>query len=86
MRTAYGLDVFPDQAVEAAAIINFFRTSGGFIVNYFQVSWAEAVGSSTTFGIQAGIVGGAFCLILLVQVLESTMRERFPSLAVKRQS
>jgi hypothetical protein len=50
------LDVFPDHGVEAAAIINIFRTSGGFIVNYFQVSWAASSGPIVSFGSEAGIV------------------------------
>jgi hypothetical protein len=34
--TAYSLDIFPDQAAEAAAMINLFRVVAGFIVNYFR--------------------------------------------------
>jgi hypothetical protein len=34
--TAYALDVFKEEAAEAAALINFFRTIAGFIVNYFR--------------------------------------------------
>lgn len=36
--TAYSLDVFPEQAAEAAAWINMFRTVAGFIVNYFRIA------------------------------------------------
>jgi hypothetical protein len=73
------LDVFPDHGVEAAAIINIFRTSGGFIVNYFQVSWAASSGPIVSFGSEAGIVAVAFCLVLLVQIFGAKSRERFPS-------
>jgi hypothetical protein len=34
--TAYSLDIFPDQAAEAAALVNLFRVVAGFIVNYFR--------------------------------------------------
>ncbi|KAL6244801.1 hypothetical protein RBB50_008329 [Rhinocladiella similis] len=77
--TAYASDVFPDHTVEASSIINAFRVFGGFIVNYFLVDWAEGSGPVVSFGIQAGIVGGAFLLILTVQVFGSRWRGAFPS-------
>ncbi|EXJ75837.1 uncharacterized protein A1O5_00344 [Cladophialophora psammophila CBS 110553] len=65
--TAYALDIFKEEAAEAAALINFFRTIGGFIVNYFQVQWAAAAGSDASFGTQAAICALAWILIGLVQ-------------------
>ena len=76
---AYSLDVFPNHGVEAASIINVFRTSGGFIVNYFQVTWAFSSGPTVAFGSEAGIVGGAFALVLLVQMLGEGWRMKYPS-------
>jgi len=35
---AYSLDIFPEQAAEAAAWINMSRSVAGFIVNYFRTS------------------------------------------------
>src|SRR5271170_6829022 len=49
---AYALDVFPDTAVQASALLNIFRTTGGFIVNYFQVQWAQKNGAAASFGTQ----------------------------------
>ena len=76
--TAYALDIFPDQAAEAAAWVNMFRTIAGFIVNYFrtflrshranvELQWAEGVGAKASFGTQAAICFVAFWFILLVQ-------------------
>ncbi|KAK5468048.1 hypothetical protein LTS15_001021 [Exophiala xenobiotica] len=77
--TAYGLDVFPHHGVEAAAIINMFRTSGGFIVNYFQVDWALKSGGVVSFGTEAGIVAAAFLLVVAVQIFGSKSRAKFHS-------
>lgn len=77
--------MFPDYGVEAAAIINIFRSSGGFIVNYFQVEWATSAGPVTAFGIEAGIVSAAFLLVLGVQVMGRTWRGKYPFPVVKDQ-
>ncbi|KAK5043496.1 hypothetical protein LTR84_011938 [Exophiala bonariae] len=74
--TAYALDVFKEEAAEAAALINFFRTVAGFIVNYFQVRWAAAVGSDASFGTQAAICGIAWILIGIVQRQGRQWRKR----------
>lgn len=79
LSSAYASDVFPDHTVEASSIINAFRVWGGFIVNYFLVNWAESDGPVVSFGAQAGIVGGAFLLIITVQVFGSRWRGAFPS-------
>ncbi|KAK4949913.1 hypothetical protein LTR10_011755 [Elasticomyces elasticus] len=76
--TAYALDVFPDYGVEAAAIIGIFRTSGGFIVNYFQVEWATSAGPVTAFGIEAGIVAASFLLVLAAHFMGQSWRGKYP--------
>jgi hypothetical protein len=76
---AYALDVFPDTAVQAAALLNIFRTTGGFIVNYFQVQWAQQNGAAASFGTQGGVVGAAWVLIILVQIFGKKWRERWPA-------
>jgi hypothetical protein len=89
--TAYSLDVFPEQAAEAAAWINMFRTVAGFIVNYFrttpavlrvliwvELQWAQSVGAKASFGTQGGICFVAFWLIVTVQIFGRRWRERFP--------
>jgi len=77
--TAYALDVFPHHGVEAAAIINIFRCSGGFIVNYFQVDWALNSGAANSFGAEAGIVAAAFLMVVAVQIFGASSRTKFPS-------
>ena len=72
--SAYCLDSYPEGSGEVAAWINFSRTTGGFIISYFQVEWANAQGTKTSFGIQAAICFGAFLLILLLQWKGKAMR------------
>ena len=49
---------------ENSALVNLFRTLGGFSVAYFQVPWASKHGSLQTFGCEAAIVTGLFLLII----------------------
>jgi fucose permease len=72
---AYALDVFPDTAVQASALLNIFRTTGGFIVNYFQVQWAEKNGAAVSFGTQGAVVVAAWALIVIVQIFGKKWRE-----------
>jgi hypothetical protein len=72
--SAYNLDSYPEGSGEVAAWINFSRTTGGFIISYFQVEWANAEGTKTSFGVQAAICFGAFLLILLLQWKGKAMR------------
>jgi hypothetical protein len=72
--TAYNLDSYPEGSGEVAAWINFARTTGGFIISYFQVSWAKAQGTETSFGIQAAICALAFGLIVVMQVWGKRLR------------
>lgn len=73
---AYGLDSYPDGSGEVAAWINMARTTGGFIISYFQVAWADAMGARNSFGIQAAIVAGAFFIPLGLMVWGKQLRER----------
>ncbi|EME83536.1 uncharacterized protein MYCFIDRAFT_39163 [Pseudocercospora fijiensis CIRAD86] len=72
--TAYCLDCYPEGSGEVAAWINFARTTGGFIVSYFQVDWANAMGTKKSLGIQAGICGAAFFVVLFLQVFGERIR------------
>lgn len=76
---AYALDVFPDTAVQASALLNIFRTTGGFIVNYFQVEWAQKNGAAVSFGTQAAVVVFAWILIVVVQIYGKRWRKRWPA-------
>ncbi|KAK5687293.1 hypothetical protein LTS10_001431 [Elasticomyces elasticus] len=81
--TAYNLDSYPGGSGEVAAWLNFARTTGGFIISYFQVTWAAAQGTEKSFGIQAAICAAAYLLIVLMQVFGKSIRERSGHLRFK---
>jgi hypothetical protein len=64
--SSYNLDCYPEASGEVAAWVNNSRTLGGFVVSYFQVTWATAEGTKISFGTQGGICAAAFLLILLL--------------------
>ncbi|KAL1741300.1 major facilitator superfamily domain-containing protein [Schizophyllum fasciatum] len=75
---AYANDAFPKHQGEISALINQFRTFGGFAVPYFQVPWAEKHGALQTFGCEAAIVAGLFLLVVpFTQWKGRSLRERF---------
>ncbi|OAL27593.1 hypothetical protein AYO22_03497 [Fonsecaea multimorphosa] len=71
---AYNLDSYPEASGETASWVNFCRTTGGFIISYFQVTWANAQGTKVSFGIQAAICAFAFCLIVFLQFFGKRLR------------
>jgi fucose permease len=81
--TAYNLDSYPEGSGEVAAWINFARTTGGFIVSYFQVTWAHKMGTERSFGIQAAICFAAYLLIIFMQLFGKKLRERSGPLRFK---
>ncbi|RMZ86176.1 hypothetical protein DV737_g233, partial [Chaetothyriales sp. CBS 132003] len=54
--TAFALEKYPNQAAVVSAIINMWRTSGGFAVGYFQPSWITKNGVAAVFATQAAVV------------------------------
>jgi MFS family permease len=81
--TSYCLDSYPEGSGEVAAWINFARTTGGFIVSYFQVTWANAMGTKKSFGIQAAICVFAYLIIVFLQIYGRRLRERSGPLRFK---
>lgn len=71
---AYMLDIFPHAAGEVSAWITFGRNTGGFIISYLQVPWAERDGPKTSFGIQAGLCAVSLILMVIVQVFGKRLR------------
>ncbi|KAJ5084129.1 major facilitator superfamily domain-containing protein [Penicillium alfredii] len=71
---AYVLDAYPEASGEVAAWINFGRTTGGFIVSYFMVEWAQRQGTIRQMGTMCGVVVGAFLLIVVLQIWGKRMR------------
>lgn len=48
--------------------------TGGFIISYFQVTWAQAQGTKVSFGIQAAICAAAFLIIVALQFVGKSLR------------
>jgi hypothetical protein len=72
--SSYCLDSYPEASGEVSAWLNMARTVGGFIVSYFQVTWAEAQGTKLSFGIQAAVCAGAFLFIIILLRWGKAMR------------
>jgi len=49
-------------------------TPGGFIVGYIQLNWAAKAGTQTEYGIQTGIMGGAFLIVIFLQFFGAKLR------------
>lgn len=77
--SAYCLDSFPNHASLVASIINFWRTTGGFCVVYFQLKWIATSGAGVTFGCQAMILGVAFIIgVVSTQLFGKRWRKNHP--------
>ncbi|ERS98813.1 Major Facilitator Superfamily protein [Sporothrix schenckii 1099-18] len=72
--SSYSLDSYPEASGEVSAWLNFSRTIGGFIISYFQVTWATNEGAKKSFGVQAAIMGGGFILVLILLRWGKAMR------------
>ncbi|KAI1175213.1 major facilitator superfamily domain-containing protein [Nemania sp. FL0916] len=72
--SSYNLDCYPEASGEVSAWVNFSRTLGGFVVSYFQVTWANSEGTKASFGIQAAICFAAFSLVVLLMFKGKAMR------------
>jgi len=74
--SSYCLDCYPEASGEVSAWLNNSRTAGGFIISYFQVTWANKQGTKLSFGIQACVVAAAFVIILVLMKWGKKMRVR----------
>jgi hypothetical protein len=70
--TAYALEKYPNRSTCVSAILNMWRTCGGFAVGYFQPAWIQRNGLGLVFGLQA-IVVSVSVVLTIVPVL---LRER----------
>ncbi|CAG8092752.1 unnamed protein product [Penicillium salamii] len=77
--SAYALEKYPQQATCVSAILNMWRTCGGFAVGYFQPAWIARNGIGLVFGIQAAVVVVAAVLTISPVLLWG--RKRLPSVA-----
>lgn len=71
---AYVLGCYPEGSGEVAGWLNFARSMGGFAVSYFQIVWADAVGTESSFGTQAALCFAAFLFIPFMQWKGKAMR------------
>ena len=74
---SYVLDSYPEAPGEVSAWTNAGRTVSGFIISYFEITWAEAEGTQRSLGIQAAVVGAAFLIFIIpLQVFGKDLRMR----------
>lgn len=75
---AWAYAAFPSHAGAISALLNMFRTLGGFTVAYFQNTWAARNGALQTFGCEAAIVAGLWLLFVpFVQLKGRELRARY---------
>jgi hypothetical protein len=72
--SSYSLDSYPEASGEVSCWLNLGRVLGGFIISYFQVTWATAEGPATSFGAQAAICGGAIIIVVILVLFGKRMR------------
>jgi len=77
--SSYALDCFPHHAALASSWINFWRTTGGFCVTYFQTHWVAKSGAAVTFGVQGAIIAFGLTLVIATQILGRSWRVRYPA-------
>jgi hypothetical protein len=66
--TAFALEKYPDYSSAVSAILNMWRTCGGFSVSYFQPAWIAKDGVGVVFGVQAVVVS-ITTVLMIVPVL-----------------
>ncbi|OJJ48994.1 hypothetical protein ASPZODRAFT_1370324 [Penicilliopsis zonata CBS 506.65] len=76
--SAYMMDCFPKHVALVSSIVNFWRTTGGFCVVYFQLQWVALNGAAVVFGCQAAIIAAGFAGVIITQVWGQGWREKYP--------
>ncbi|KAJ5129166.1 uncharacterized protein N7515_005205 [Penicillium bovifimosum] len=74
--SSYALETFPQQATCVSAILNMWRTCGGFAVGYFQPAWIQRNGTGLVFGTQAAILCTAVVLTITPVLVWERRRSR----------
>jgi hypothetical protein len=75
----YEVECFTKYPVEAATIMNFYRTLFGLAIPFFIDPWLAAVGVGWVFGMMSFFSIGAFMLIIVLMVWGSVIRHKVRS-------
>ncbi|KAJ5112931.1 hypothetical protein N7456_001465 [Penicillium angulare] len=74
--TSYALAKYPEKSTCVSAILNMWRTCGGFAVGYFQPAWIVRNGLGLVFGIQAIVVCVAIILTITPVIIWGRRRSQ----------
>lgn len=75
----YEVECFTKYPVEAATIMNFYRTIFGIAIPFFIDPWEAAVGTGWVFGMMAFFSIGTFMLIITLMLAGHTIRHKVRS-------
>ena len=75
----YEVECFTKYPVEAATIMNFYRTIFGIAIPFFIDGWEANVGVGWVFGMMAFVSIAAFCLIIVLILAGHQIRHYFHS-------
>lgn len=75
----YEVECFTKYPVEAATIMNFYRTVFGIAIPFFIDGWEASVGVGWVFGMMAFVSMAAFSLIIVLMFAGHKIRHYFPS-------
>jgi hypothetical protein len=75
----YEVECFTKYPVEAATIMNFYRTIFGIAIPFFIDPWEAAVGTGWVFGMMAFFSIGAFMLVITLMLAGHTIRHKVKS-------
>ena len=70
----YEVECFTRYPVEAATIMNFYRTLFGIAIPFFITPWQNKVGTGWVFGMMAFFSIGAFGLVIILLLFGHKLR------------